>query len=320
MEIYTKEDFLSLAYLSWDQTRVNLNADALTALAKIGRQEKPTPPNWDFYLPESLQAAKNRSQNGSPEFDETVCRAAYFLFVQCALQYCFWEKKKATERPEHWYFGDHKGSVGCAALTTEWYDKGIFPGLHVVGEELTQELWPLLQTMPLAQSRLAILHELADYDAFKLFVYKQIMHAQRVDTTVAAHMARLFPHAFADPFLKKALLYLGILASNMKARGVHLKAELAPFADYRMPQVLRHYGVLDYAPALARKVDAYQQITSGSADEMAIRAGMIAACVKLAEETGMSDLQVDAWLFLQTRASDFQENAKPFHLTTTTHY
>jgi len=54
--------------------------------------------------------------------------------------------------------------------------------------------------------------------------------------------------------------------------------ELTVFADYKLPQVLRHHGVLIYAPDLAERIDRLELLASGSMEEVEIRAATIWAC------------------------------------------
>ena len=56
--------------------------------------------------------------------------------------------------------------------------------------------------------------------------------------------------------------------------GVH---ELTMFADYRVPQILHHLGILSYAPSLVARLRSLTPLESGSVEEMAIRAGSILA-------------------------------------------
>jgi hypothetical protein len=59
---------------------------------------------------------------------------------------------------------------------------------------------------------------------------------------------------------------------------------LTIFADYKLPQVLRHYQVLVYAPELATRVDGQQLLAAGSKEEVEIRAATIWACELLRRE------------------------------------
>lgn len=96
--------------------------------------------------------------------------------------------------------------------------------------------------------------------------------------------------------------------------------QLTIFADYRLPQILRHYGVLAYSEKLASLIDTKHLLPSGSREEIEIRMGTILACDKLAEHCSMSvaDTDVSLWLISQ----DMRDNPslKPHHLTISHYY
>ena len=277
---------------------------------------QPDLTDWDFYLPKNLQAAGNGSDSN------TAFRAAYFFFVQTALQYCFWDFD-ADGNQFHWcYKGDPKakGSRGCVALTMDMYDNGVFPGMHIEAYDVQDLLADYVADMPNAASRLAILEEVANMETFYYQVYQPLVLTGVASTKLAARMAEMFPKSFADPFLKKAQLVLGLIVSNFETRGIALKADLTAYSDYRIPQVLRHLGIIRYNAKLAAMVDSGELIESGSPEELAIRSMTILACARLAAASGLTDMEIDSWLFEQSREEDFQKNAKPFHLTKTTDY
>lgn len=84
------------------------------------------------------------------------------------------------------------------------------------------------------------------------------------------------------PLLKRAQ----ILAADMHLAlgGFSGMERLTIFADNMVPHVLRCDGVLEYAPALAEKIEAGVQLISGSAEEVEIRAAAIHAVELLKRE------------------------------------
>ena len=64
-------------------------------------------------------------------------------------------------------------------------------------------------------------------------------------------------------------IYLGL--QDQSPAAFHDMDVLTIFADNMVPHVLRHDGVLRYAPALAEKIDSGVMIESGSAEETEIR-------------------------------------------------
>ena len=62
---------------------------------------------------------------------------------------------------------------------------------------------------------------------------------------------------------------------------------ITTFADYRVPQLLRHLGVLQYSPNLAQQVDQQIEILPFSADELYIRAATVVAVDELVRDVRM---------------------------------
>ena len=99
--------------------------------------------------------------------------------------------------------------------------------------------------------------------------------------------------------------------------------ELTAFADYKLPQVLRHVGILRYAKALAQKVDQRMLLTPGSPDEVEIRANTIWAVELMRQELrrlgkNLRAFEVDWILWNLSQNEDFK--AKPYHRTVTIYY
>lgn len=118
-------------------------------------------------------------------------------------------------------------------------------------------------------------------------------------------------------FLKRAQICaydLSLLPEN-HIRGTE---ELTIFADYKLPQLLRHIGVLRYHPTLTRKVDAYKLISKGSQEEIEIRSATIWVGELLADALGVSPVLVDNALW--SMAATITEPMAPYHRTLTTCY
>ena len=94
---------------------------------------------------------------------------------------------------------------------------------------------------------------------------------------------------------------------------------LTACADYKLPQVLRRYGILSYSPDLAYKIDAQIPLRKGSQEEVEIRANTIWA-VELMKKAlkkrlpGVDSIHVNDHLWLLSQQKGF------YHLTRTTAY
>ncbi len=58
---------------------------------------------------------------------------------------------------------------------------------------------------------------------------------------------------------------------------------ITTFPDYRVPQILRQVGALQYTPELAAKVDNQEELCQGGVDEVSIRAGTVVAVEEMVE-------------------------------------
>mmetsp|Transcript_20084 Transcript_20084/g.28274 ORF Transcript_20084/g.28274 Transcript_20084/m.28274 type:complete len:109 (+) Transcript_20084:1-327(+) len=56
---------------------------------------------------------------------------------------------------------------------------------------------------------------------------------------------------------------------------------LTTFADYRVPQLLRHLGIMEYAPSLANRVDNRMELSPMSMEELYIRAATVVSVDEL---------------------------------------
>jgi len=98
---------------------------------------------------------------------------------------------------------------------------------------------------------------------------------------------------------------------------------LTVFADNVVPHVLRADGVLEYAPALARRIDAGERIDAGSPEEIEVRAVALHAVERLTAAARRRGWRVCAREFdvaLWERGQRPPYRDRPAHLTLTTAY
>ena len=94
-------------------------------------------------------------------------------------------------------------------------------------------------------------------------------------------------------------------------------------ADYKLPQILRKLGILEYTTALAEKIDNKIEIPSNSPEEIEIRANNIWAVEFIKEEVKkrspkIMSFEVNDHLWLATQEKF--DGDKPYHRTRTTAY
>jgi hypothetical protein len=127
-------------------------------------------------------------------------------------------------------------------------------------------------------------------------------------------------------FYKRAQILIADLFGAFEGRGpgaFHDLHTLTAFADYKVPQVLRRFGVLRYAPELAQRIARYELIPPDSDEELEIRAATVWGVELLRQalaERGrdMPAFTID-WALWQAGQS-LPANTEPYHRTLTVFY
>lgn len=127
-------------------------------------------------------------------------------------------------------------------------------------------------------------------------------------------------------FHKRAQLNTDMINYRLAKRGgkeLSNLDKLTAFADYKVPQMLHKFGILEYIPELAAKIDSYEEIEAGSREEIEIRAATIWAIEQMKKTLMPRFPQITArqlddhlWSLGQTKSPE----DKPYHRTKTIFY
>lgn len=97
--------------------------------------------------------------------------------------------------------------------------------------------------------------------------------------------------------------------------------ELCVFADYKLPQLLRMFGVLVYTKPLQDLVDSYTVIAKGSPEEIELRSGAVWGVELIHQRLPhYSSVQIGHAIWLMSQDQTLQARIKPYHRTYTTFY
>jgi hypothetical protein len=247
------------------------------------------------------------------------------ILAQTALQYRFWDGFGADYR--RYAIGDKVGSTAMVAGFDRAWGSESTPGAGILECAMAgvarsfsmapDTLAPYFGDIPDPQSRVQILHEVLCSKQLERVTDEldRAFRAGHAGVDEARLIAIAFPRAYADLFLKKAMLAVGLMVAEYRRAGVQCQESLMAYADYQVPAVMRHFGILEYSPELAAKVDGRQHLLKNGREELAIRAATIIGCEMFAWRHKVTAAETD-WLFwLQRKATK-----QPFHLTDTTDY
>ena len=145
----------------------------------------------------------------------------------------------------------------------------------------------LIGDLPLGRERLAALHELAALaqreaggDLAGLVPPSAPELAGQLSRNLGSFRDVAVYGEREVPFLKRAQ----IAAADLWGSGAVPFPDvdqLTCFADYKLPQALRHLGAIEYSDHLARRVDGWVELAPGSPEEVEIRAATVVAVEEL---------------------------------------
>jgi hypothetical protein len=270
-------------------------------------------------------------------------RTLNWLLLLDALNFCFWAPPGEPRWRVEWRGGTVDGYNALAAALSRALDEGrpLFDAAFLAAldaETLAEILRPArgAAPIPLLAERLANAREVGQVllDRYDGQFANTLAAAGHDAASLALTLARDFS-SFADvavwngepaPFLKRAQICVADVDATFAGAGLGaltgLEA-LTAFADYKLPQLLRHQGVVVYAPELAAQVDAYREIAAGSAPEIEIRAATVwavelirRALATYGAQRRASEIDYRLWSESQTPVSDMS----PYHRTRTIYY
>jgi hypothetical protein len=221
-----------------------------------------------------------------------------FELYKQAINYCYWQLKDGnfTKWEAHGLKEAHAMETGMLM----WID----------GERDFDVCFP---NIPLKEERIAALYDLQ----FRRDKVEEICSTTSAHALMKDDLRELFPTAFGgDPFRKREILFKLVAFDIIADSTMYLiKGNFPVAADYQLPRILRHLGILEYSEELAHKVDNYIPIESGSKEELALRSATVIACDALSIYAALPLQVMDSTLWVNRNLAD-----KPFHLTETTSY
>ena len=255
----------------------------------------------------------------------TLERDVNLILFETACNFCFW-----SERPENAWQVDVDGTaVGGWYGLAACFNRSARGGVPVWDAEwmatLTVERARQLfagvgSSIPLIEQRVNNIVEAANFllrkhhGQFLELVKITDFSAPRITATVVRELPSFRDGAWYAGrwvwFLKRAQILpsdLGQLGARYPEFRMAHCDRLTAFADYRLPQVLRHLGALEYSSSLAAVVDNGIILPAGSPPEIEIRACTIAVCELLKRylpERTSADIDLGLWLMGQDMRAD----------------
>ncbi len=287
-----------------------------------------------------------------PEWDEHLhpvgrddAETATLVLILDALNFCFWPLPGSTQ--PRWsvnYQGTrYDGYLALAVALRRAVESGtpLTDPDYLAGLNLDQVRELLApddghQEIPLLPDRLVNLKEVgrALRDRWAGSFEQVIISANGSSVAVIEEVLTALP-SFRDTaiyqgrqvhFYKRAQILVADLHGALKGRKLgdfNDLERLTAFADYKVPQILRRFGILEYHPDLTRTIASYELIPPGDEREVEIRAATIWAVELLRQQLKqrnqpMRAFEID-WL-LWNASQNLPTDAEPYHRTLTIYY
>lgn len=256
-----------------------------------------------------------------------------YLILCESLNFCYWDSdiKWKIEYKGEWYSGSLGLFYGISKAIKNGYDLLNIDYLEKMTIEQLDEIFKGTTSIPLLEERYEIIKQLVQ-ELKNIDDLSKALDSNN-DIELLNNIINNFSN-FNDIsiykgkkvyFFKRAILLVGDLIENVKSIKEKVKndSNMLGCADYKIPQVLRHLGILEYNEELAHIVDSKQQLKHDSEMEIEVRANMLYALELIKNKLyqkgiEMNSTQIDNILWLLSKNKEFK--AKPYHLTRTIYY
>jgi len=282
-------------------------------------------------------------------------RAVDWIFVLDTLNFSFWTETTAKK----WTVNGETGYFACCAAIKRAIDEGKPMWDPKYYSQITQQDAEVIfrgddgTSIPLMQDRLTNLHEAGNI----LLNKYQGTFVRCVESCKgsANELLRLIVGEFASyrdeadyedancrhriSFYKRAQILIGDIWACFEGHGLgefHDIDCITMFADYRIPQVLIHFGTLRYSDSLMSKLKSDQLLQQGSREEIEIRACSIEIVERVRDEvqelvqndpelglsqtTAINAIAIDHFLWDYRREHAEKLEHIPFHKIRTIYY
>jgi len=237
--------------------------------------------------------------------------AANFVLLQDCLNFCFWSDRGPDWQVEYahrtWtrYFALVACLLRAVASDRSWLSADRW--LTAMPADM-EHLFRGRGQLPLLDRRLEILHETGSVlnERYGGRFIRLVDELEASAPAIARRLARDFP-SFYDvaryrgrkvAFLKRAQICAVDLAATFEANRlgtIHHLDRLTALADYRLPQILRHLGILRVSQPLADRIDAGVELAAGSEEETELRANTIWAVEQMRQALAARGRSWAAW-------------------------
>lgn len=260
--------------------------------------------------------------------DLDVSEIVNFLIIYGSINCCYWGNPKWTIKTEN---GNMDGAFALIyALLALKKKKGHLDFTNISFEEFENTLKGNTE-IPLLKERYQTLVSISKIinDKMKGNFYEFIKDIKK-DKDLFNVIVNNFPTFKDERAYNGETIYFYKLAQLLTSDILHIRklkenleidcSNLVGCADYKIPQVLRGLGILEYSDTLSNIVDNKVLIPEGSSYEVEIRASMLVVIDLIKKELGNKVDAISINDFIWNIGQNKNFKLKPYHLTKTLSY
>lgn len=302
--------------------QVKINPEKIRKVAEEWVRKKVKVPPW----PEKYHLKTNNSR-----------KALDYLILLDALNFCFWNKNGKVWKIQ--YKGrEYSGYFALSLVLRDFFernsDKGNLDYFSKISFGDFKEILQGGENLQFLKKRHEISMAVSKFIIGKYVTSDNFVKSAKQNLSLLVSKIYKELPFFNDAaycrgrkiyFLKRAQILGGDIMGFFKNKGLGYFKDpeyLTAFPDYKLPQILRHFGILEYSDKLKQKIKNKILIPKNSLAEIEIRSCTIWAVEFLREELSKRgknfySFEIDWILWNQSQNKKMQES---YHLTQTIFY
>ena len=251
-----------------------------------------------------------------------------FLLVYEAIDFSFWGNPKWTINTEN---GKEDGSIALLyAILRYVKERNTTDFSNITREEFKEILKGNIE-IPLFEERYNIIRSVSKTVNEKMNGnFYTFIKGVTLDTELFEIIVKYFPNFKDERIYNNKKIYFYKLAQLLTSDILHIRerkenikvdySHLVGCSDYKIPQIMRGIGILEYSDKLADIIDNKKEIELNSEYEVEIRANMLVAIdlIKKKLENRVCAIDINDYIWSQGRNKNIE--LKPYHLTRNTNY
>lgn len=303
----------SCKYVANNSKSVKINETNLEKF--IGKIKKVETEHWLAFSPYNLLDLPT----------ETIIN---FLLVYEAIDFSFWGNPKWTiDIPT----GKEDGSIALLYVILKYVrEKNTTDFSNITKDEFREVLKGNVE-IPLFEERYHIIRDVSRIVNENMNGnFYEFIKGITIDMELFNIIIKYFPNFKDERKYREKTIYFYKLAQLLTSDILHIRelkenikvdySHLVGCSDYKIPQVMRGLGILEYSDKLSNIIDNKKEIEVNSDYEIEIRANMLVAIdlIKKKLENKVCAIDINDYIWSQGRNKTIE--LKPYHLTRNTNY